>query len=76
MGYGKLIKEGPPGICDRCGAKYRLDELKYEVQDSVKTGYRVCPDCFDSDHPQYKVGRKTYNDPRNLKDPRPERDTE
>ena len=44
------------GLCDRCGFTYKLAELKYEVQDQVRNGLRVCSVCFDPDQPQYRVG--------------------
>ena len=30
------------GDCDRCGFTYKLNNLKYEVQDSIRNGLRVC----------------------------------
>ena len=35
------------GICDRCGFRYDLSELKKEWN-NLKT----CPECFESKHPQ------------------------
>lgn len=34
-------------ICDRCGFKYRLSELRKEW-----TGLKVCSPCWDPRHPQ------------------------
>lgn len=38
----EYIPGGVYGICDRCGFKYRLSELRTEW-----TGLRVCPEDFD-----------------------------
>ena len=59
------------GCCDRCGFEYKLSELKYEIYDKKRTGFRICPTCLDTDHPQLRVGDKTYSDPYPAKDPRP-----
>ena len=34
-------------ICDRCGFRYRLHELKKEWN-----GLKTCPNCFETKHPQ------------------------
>jgi hypothetical protein len=45
-------------ICDRCGFKYRSDELKLEW-----TGLRVCDPCFEQRHPQDFVrGRRDHQE--------------
>lgn len=58
------------GLCDRCGFTYKLAELKYEVQDQVRNGLRVCSVCFDPDQPQYRVGELQTSDPQALYNPR------
>ena len=58
------------GICDRCGFTYKLSELKYEVEDKVRNGLRVCTDCLDPDHPQLRVGELQTSDPQALFNPR------
>jgi|TARA_Y100000114_G_scaffold63369_1_gene58075 hypothetical protein len=58
------------GICDRCGFTYKLSELKYEIEDKVRNGLRVCTDCFDPDHPQLRVGELQTSDPQALFNPR------
>jgi hypothetical protein len=58
------------GICDRCGFTYKLSELKYEIEDSIRNGLRVCSSCFDPDHPQFKVGELQTSDPQSLFNPR------
>jgi len=58
------------GICDRCGFTFKLLELKYEIEDKVRNGLRVCNDCFDPDHPQLRVGELQTSDPQALFNPR------
>lgn len=60
------------GICDRCGFRYKLSSLKYETVNRKKTGLKVCSSCWDEDHPQNFVNELRPDDPRPLKDPRPE----
>lgn len=38
--------------CDRCARKFYASELR---ADGEKTGLKVCPDCWDSRHPQREV---------------------
>lgn len=58
------------GICDRCGFTYKLNELKYETENKVRNGLRVCHECFDPDHPQFDVNRVATIDPQALYDAR------
>lgn len=61
------------GICDRCGATFKLNELRYEVVLRKRTGLRVCSDCNDPDHPQlFTHELRVLDDPKPLKDPRPD----
>jgi len=60
------------GLCDRCGFTYKLNELKYEVQDQKRTGSRVCTYCFDPDHPQLRIGDIDSSDNQALFNPRPD----
>lgn len=64
---GRLV----PGICDRCGFRYLLSQLKYETVAGVKGGSRVCPSCWDADHPQNFSGRSVAVDAQAVRDPRP-----
>ena len=61
------------GDCDRCGFTYKLNDLKYEVQDSIRNGLWVCSECFDVDHPQYKLGEVDTADNQALFNPRVDR---
>lgn len=41
-----------PGICDRCGFRYRLKELRTLYNLNKPTNTLVCPDCWEASHPQ------------------------
>ena len=43
------------GDCDRCGFTYKLNDLKYEIEDGIRNGLRVCDDCLDIANPQLKI---------------------
>lgn len=60
------------GICDTCGLTYKLSTLKPTMVRMRPTGLRVCPTCFDPDHPQNRQGLKPINDPQALRNPRPD----
>lgn len=44
-----MSRPRPYGLCQRCGFKYRLNQLKREW-----TALRVCSDCFDPKPPDLK----------------------
>lgn len=60
------------GFCDRTGFRYPLSELKEEIVNGTPTGSRIGADMVDKDHPQNFVGRVLTDDPKPLKDPRPD----
>ena len=60
------------GLCDRCGFQYRLNELRQEYVDRKPSGLRVCPECYDIDHEQYRVSEVITDDPTPPEDPRPD----
>ncbi len=41
-----------PGLCDRCGLRFKLKDLKWEYFMGHNTGVRVCRYCIDPTHPQ------------------------
>lgn len=61
-----------PGICDRCGFRYRLNRLKTEVVRGVRKNNRVCPSCWDADHPINWEGSVIVLERSGLRDPRPD----
>jgi len=64
-------------ICDRCGQQYLLKELKKLFINGQQVNTKVCPSCWEPDHPQNQLGRYPVRDPQALRDPRsdaPERE--
>lgn len=60
-------------ICDRCGFRYLLKQLKTEIIKTKRYQTLVCPSCWDPDHPQLQLGMYPVDDPQGLRNPR--RDT-
>ena len=60
-------------ICDRCGFRFRLRELKELVVKTKKINLLVCSNCWDPDHPQLQLGMYPVDDPQALRNPRPDR---
>jgi hypothetical protein len=59
-----------PGICDRCGLRFKLRDLKEEYLLGHATGNRVCRYCYDESHPQLDTRRVKTNDRQSVDDPR------
>lgn len=59
------------GDCDRCGFTFPLKKLKFLIIRMKHVPLRVCPACWEKDHPQYKQGTFKIVDPQALKNPRP-----
>lgn len=59
--------------CDRCGQRFKLKQLKTEIIKQRKYDLRVCPECWDPDHPQLMLGTFPVEDPQAVRNPR--RDT-
>jgi hypothetical protein len=60
------------GCCDRCGQPWLLAKLKPETVGGRILSNRVCPDCWDEDHPQLHLGEFPVYDPQALRNPRPD----
>ena len=64
------------GFCDRCGQRYDLRKLRKYFIMGKQINSKVCPECWDPDHPQNWVGiigsQKVSNDPQALREPRPD----
>lgn len=60
------------GECDVCGFQYRLRELRNLIVKGRDTNLKACPECWNSDHPQLKLGMYPVNDPQAIRDPRPD----
>ena len=59
-------------LCDVCGQRYPLNELKVQVVAGRPTNIKACPYCLDKDHPQLMLGRFKVQDPQALLNPRPD----
>ena len=59
--------------CDRCSFEYPYNDLKFEIYNQKRTGFRVCDQCLDEDQPQLQLGKYSTDDPQALRDPRPDR---
>ena len=60
------------GVCDVGGFRYKLRELRKEFKKGRDTNIKACPECWDGDHPQLKLGEFPVHDPQALRDPRPD----
>lgn len=58
--------------CDRCAQRYKLKELKKQVLKTKLYSIKVCPSCWDPDHPQLQLGMYPVNDPQAVREPRPD----
>jgi hypothetical protein len=58
--------------CDRCGFRFKLAQLKTLVIKTKEVNIRVCPECWEADHPQLKLGMYPVNDPQAVRNPRPD----
>lgn len=59
-------------MCDRCGQRYKLKELKKEIVKTRIFNIKVCPECWDPDQPQLSLGMYPVNDPQAIREPRPD----
>lgn len=59
--------------CDRCGQRYKLKQLKALTIKTKQVNILVCPECWESDHPQLRLGMYPVNDPQAVRNPRPEK---
>ena len=59
-------------MCDRCGFGYKLTLLKKLVVKTKTYDLKVCPQCWDPDHPQLQLGMYPVDDPQGVRDPRPD----
>lgn len=64
------------GLCDVCGFRYRLLDLRWQFIRGQKTGTLACPTCDDPDHPQNYLDKAVTVDPQALRDARPQIDLE
>lgn len=62
------------GLCDVCGFRYKLLDLKWQFIRGQKTGILACRTCDDPDHPQNFLDRAVRVDPQALQNARPQID--
>ena len=53
-------------ICDRCGFRFKLKQLRDLIVKTKKVNVLVCPECWDPDHPQLQLGMYPVDDPQAL----------
>lgn len=71
---GNRFSSGKNSIaeCDRCGFRFKLTALQKLVVKTKTYDLKVCPECWDPDHPQLQLGMYPVDDPQGVKDPRPD----
>jgi hypothetical protein len=57
-------------ICDRCGFRFRLRELRTLVIKTKQINLLVCKECWEPDQPQLQLGMYPVDDPQALRNPR------
>lgn len=60
------------GFCDRCGQRYPIAALKYQIIDGFRSSLLVCRDDMDIDHEQLRTETVRTDDAIGLRDPRPD----
>jgi len=58
--------------CDRCGQRFKLVELRKEIQKQRLYDLMVCNVCWDPDQPQLMLGTFPVDDPQGVRNPRPD----
>ena len=58
--------------CDRCDQRYKLKELRIQILKTKPYQIKVCPSCWDPDHPQLQLGMYPVDDPQAVREPRPD----
>ena len=58
--------------CDRCGQRYLLKQLKKLTIKTKQVSIKVCPECWEPDHPQLQLGMYPVYDPQAMREPRPD----
>ena len=57
-------------MCDRCGARFKLTELRKEIIKTKTYNLLVCSSCWDPDQPQLQLGMYPVDDPQAVRNPR------
>lgn len=56
--------------CDRCGFRYKLNQLRRLIIKTKNVNILVCPECYELDQPQLSLGLYPVNDPQAVRNPR------
>ena len=72
MGHKYASGQNAIAICDVCGFQYKLRQLKELVIKDKRTNIKACPECWNPDQPQNKLGEFPVDDPQAIRDPRPD----
>ena len=72
MGTQYAVGKRALAICDRCGLTYKLKQLRKLTVNDALTNTKVCPECWEPDHPQNLLGKFPVVDPQALREPRPD----
>ena len=57
-------------ICDRCGFRFRLRELRKLIIKTKQVNILVCKNCWEPDQPQLQLGLFPVDDPQALRNHR------
>lgn len=57
-------------ICDRCGFRFKLRELRKLIIKTKQVNILVCKSCWEPDQPQLQLGMYPVDDPQALRNPR------
>lgn len=71
---GNKFSSGKNAIaeCDRCGFRFKLTVLKKLTIKTKQVSIKVCPECWEQDHPQLQLGMYPVEDPQAVREPRPD----
>jgi len=58
--------------CDRCSFRYPLKVLRKLTIKTKQVSIKVCPTCWEEDHPQLQIGMYPVFDPQAVREPRPD----
>lgn len=72
MGQEFALGKRAFGFCDRCGHRCLLSRMRGEFVRGAGRNNRVCPSCYDPDHPQNFQGMVPVIDAQAVRDPRPD----
>jgi hypothetical protein len=57
-------------MCDRCGFRFRLRELRELIVKTKRNNMLVCSSCWEPDQPQLQLGMYPVDDPQAIRNPR------